>query len=589
MNAPVTDRAPWTLANRRMVAKMLGELCYEQALSAELIGPDRYRVPAGPHRYEFSARLTIWDWLFVEPESVTRDGHPADDAARLLIDIATEADIPPTTLGNLLAETANTLLADMRLLRARDGLTADAMAALPDEHQQALLDGHPKAIANKGRLGWGIDEFDRYAPESRQPVRLRWLAVRRELTVIGEPTDRDWSTLLRDSLGDDETLYRAREAAGVDPASYLLLPVHPWQWQRHIQSHYATELARGEIIDLGVHGDAYLPQISLRTLANANRRDAPHLKLPLTVLNTSCYRGIPGQFTTTGPGLSAWMNTICRGDTTLARRGVAVMQEVAGIHVPHRHHADIDGTPYRYRELLGATWRQSPWSLCAGDERPMLMAALFQTDADGRSIGAALIDASGLGAEDWLARLFDAVVVPLYHLLSRYGIGLVAHGQNIVIAVANAVPRRVLLKDFQGDLRLVDGEFPERSSLPPASAEVLTRLPAHYLIHDLLTGHFVTVLRFLSAQLHAERVIDEADFYRVLARVLRDYQHAHPDLRSRFETFDLFRARIERVCINRVRFRVGYDDSAERPVPIVGGLLDNPLALAERAPLEAAS
>ncbi|MCP5810431.1 IucA/IucC family siderophore biosynthesis protein, partial [Klebsiella pneumoniae] len=67
----------------------------------------------------------------------------------------------------------------------------------------------------------------------------------------------------------------------------------------------------------------------------------------------------------------------------------------------------------------------------------------------------AYIDRSGLDAETWLTQLFRVVVVPLYHLLCRYGVALIAHGQNITLAMKEGVPQRVLLKDFQGDMRLV--------------------------------------------------------------------------------------------------------------------------------------
>ncbi|MBL2646843.1 hypothetical protein ELK48_28855, partial [Klebsiella pneumoniae] len=84
----------------------------------------------------------------------------------------------------------------------------------------------------------------------------------------------------------------------------------------------------------------------------------------------------------------------------------------------------------------------------------------------------AYIDRSGLDAETWLTQLFRVVVVPLYHLLCRYGVALIAHGQNITLAMKEGVPQRVLLKDFQGDMRLVKEEFPEMDSLPQEVRDV---------------------------------------------------------------------------------------------------------------------
>lgn len=584
-----TDLRRWRQANRALIAKCLAELCYEQALTAEAESERCFVVALGNGvRYHFRAMPTVWDWLHIEPETLERgtaDGRePAVDATQLLIDAAPDLELDDCTLGNLLHEIANTLAADTALLAARENLDAEALARLPDQQLQGLLDGHPKAVANKGRIGWGADEYAHFAPESNRTVRLHWLAVDRSLVASGCNDDWPHETLLRESLSEKQyaALMATCRDRNIDTHDYLVLPVHPWQWQRHVRHHYAGEIAAGRIHHLGAWGNHYRPLISLRTLANAERPEALHVKLPLTVLNTSCYRGIPGDYIASGPALSAWLRRLCETDDELMRRGTDVLQEVAGAHVTHRHHAQVAGTPYRYREMLGVTWRQSPVGRCGTDERPMLMAALLQTDAAGDSVAGALIRQSGLSDEAWLAHLFGAVVVPLYHLMCRYGVGLVAHAQNLTLVLHNAVPRRALLKDFQGDLRLVDRAFSEHADLPTDALTVLTRLPPDYLIHDLFTGHFVTVLRYLSACLRADRGLDEMRFYAVLARVLRNYQDAHPELAERFDLFDLFRERIERVCINRVRFRIGYEDNARRPVPMVGGDLNNPIRLAEQ-------
>ncbi|WP_444929896.1 IucA/IucC family protein [Microbulbifer sp. SSSA002] len=585
----------WKQVNQKVLAKSLAELCYEQALSAQQESDQSYRVRLKSGvSYQFNAVLTIWDWLLIDEETIQRhqDGEKrtADDASQFFIDAAEDLKITASTLGNLLHELSNTLAADMALLEKREGCTADDMAKFADEQLQCFLDGHPKAMVNKGRIGWGAQEFRAYGTESAASVRFLWLAVRRELTVNGHSEHWPWQQLLEESLTAEqvqlmEEVCREKEISWQD---FIPLPVHPWQWQHHICQHYALQLTRGDIVLLGEFGDEYLPQVSLRTFSNLSRPQALHVKLPLTVLNTSCYRGIPGKYMQCGPALSQWVQNLCDRDEDLSTRGTGILQEVAGLHVPNPYHEQVQGTPYRYREMLGATWRQSPASHCAAGERHLLMAALLQKDSSGKSIVATLIERSGLSVEKWLEYLFDATVVPLYHLLSRYGIGLVAHSQNLTLVLTEDRVARVLLKDFQGDLRLAQGDFPERSDIPSSALQVLDQLPPNYIIHDLFTGHFVTVLRYLSSQLMLELNFPELKFYSVLAQVLRAYQKMavakNPLMAERFQCFDVFRAHIERVCINRVRLSQGYDDSAERPVPIVGGDLENPLWLSEQKP-----
>lgn len=102
------------------------------------------------------------------------------------------------------------------------------------------------------------------------------------------------------------------------------------------------------------------------------------------------------------------------------------------------------------------------------------------------------------------------------------------------------VPQRVLLKDFQGDMRLVKEEFPEMDSLPQEVRDVTSRLSADYLIHDLQTGHFVTVLRFISP-LMVRLGVPERRFYQLLAAVLSDYMKTSTNVRA-FCAFLTFQA-----------------------------------------------
>ncbi|MCV5591941.1 IucA/IucC family protein, partial [Escherichia coli] len=75
--------------------------------------------------------------------------------------------------------------------------------------------------------------------------------------------------------------------------TWLPLPVHPWQWQQKIATDFIADFAEGRMVSLGEFGDQWLAQQSLRTLTNASRRGGLDIMLPLTIYNTSCYRGIP--------------------------------------------------------------------------------------------------------------------------------------------------------------------------------------------------------------------------------------------------------------------------------------------------------
>ncbi|WP_206377700.1 hypothetical protein [Vibrio celticus] len=46
----------------------------------------------------------------------------------------------------------------------------------------------------------------------------------------------------------------------------------------------------------------------------------------------------------------------------------------------------------------------------------------MQGDLNGKPLIGSLIDASGITIEQWLEKLFSHVVVPLYHLMCKYGV-----------------------------------------------------------------------------------------------------------------------------------------------------------------------
>lgn len=63
-------------------------------------------------------------------------------------------------------------------------------------------------------------------------------------------------------------------------------------------------------------------------------------------------------------------------------------------------------------------------------------------------------------------------------------------------------------------MRLVDEDFPQAQSLPAQVKDVTARLSADYIIHDLQTGNFVTVLRFIS-RLTLQCGVSEIRFYQI--------------------------------------------------------------------------
>ena len=140
--------------------------------------------------------------------------------------------------------------------------------------------------------------------------------------------------------------------------SASVVPVHPWQWANRIQPLFAGDIARGRIRVVGELEGRWLPQQSIRTLADADHPERHHLKVALSILNTSVYRGLPRDRALAAPALSAWLKARVRGDPFL-RSGLIMPGEVASVSVAHRAFELVPDVPYQHTELLGAIWRES--------------------------------------------------------------------------------------------------------------------------------------------------------------------------------------------------------------------------------------
>ncbi|MZG58631.1 IucA/IucC family protein [Photobacterium lucens] len=578
----------WLQANQKMVAKIISEFAYEQAFRFEQDTQGYTLKLANQVSYQFQGSENIWGQVLIEPSSIIRQPQQSISAALLMRDLQSLLNMTDDAFAEHLEDLNATLLGDCKLMQRKEALTARDLALLPCEQQQTYFDGHPKFAFNKGRRGWNSDDLKLYAPESERAFQLGWVAVEHSILQLATNDSVSWQELLNASMNesDRKTMDSIVSSYGVDIADYSYVPVHPWQWTNKLSLLFIREMAEKKLIYLGKFGDQFLPQLSLRTLSNITRPDSYDIKLPLTIMNTSCYRGIPGRYILAGPTASDWIESVFSSDQLLIEKQAEVLQEPAAAFAAQADYQLLAQAPYRYHELLGVIWRESAASKLKQGEQAILMAALMESDNQGNSLIAEYIERSGVSVATWLSKMFDAVVIPYYHLLCKYGVSLIAHGQNVTLILENDLPKRILLKDFQGDMRLVDSDYPEQATLKSSVKGVTVRLEEELIIHDLQTGHFVTTLRFISP-LVAKLGFSESQFYALLGQRIKAYMAQQPDYQHRFKKFDLFKPRILRIGLNLAKFRHSTDASASRMLPDMDDMLDNPLVTALKAEQQA--
>lgn len=595
----------WDRCSADLLAKLIGQLCTEDLLGRSLVASDGTRQrPAdgsGPVpslatnerleldgvRYEFTARRGAFGSYRVEPGSIRRssagilgndESEPAIDPLQFVVDAAGTLGLSGATVAGFIAELTSTLAADVRL--ASSAATNDELLALDHRELEGHLTGHPLLVANKGRLGFSAADSERFAPEARTRMKLTWLAVRRGLAEFRGTPDLSEHEVIRRELGAG-TIDRFRAVladAGYDPDTYVWLPCHPWQLDHVIRTQWAPQLATGQIVVLGESPDDYLPTQSIRTMVNLDRDERLQVKLPLKILNTSVYRGIPEHCSLAAPMTTQWLRGLWQRDEVLGKLGTELLGEVASVTVRHPQLSDAPGVPYQWTETLGCIWRDPVEPRLQPGETVWPLAAVLHVDRDGQPLVADLIARSGVSAEVWIGELLAVLLRPLLHLIHHYGITVNPHGENVlVICGPEGVPARAVLKDLVDDVNVSTESVVARGIEPDSHHRVLPRKPWHVLRQYLVDALLLGVLGPLTDLLDDAGLVEPARLWGRVRGEVEAYAARYAEQAGRMEQTGLLGETFARYPLNGYRLSSGYGDLDTRPPVPVTGRMPNPL------------
>jgi siderophore synthetase component len=531
----------WAVVNQALVRKALSEFTHERILEPVAVG-NEYAVG----RYRFTARhypLNHWDI-----SSVVRDDGSAVDALEFITEFHEQLGIGREMLPVYLEEISSTLASAAYKLSKPDLTAADLVTADFQTIEAAMTEGHPCFVANNGRLGFGLTDYLAYAPETGAGVQLTWIATRRDRTTVACSSSTDFDSVLRSELGA-ETL--ARFAAVADPAEYVYMPVHPWQWDNKTSITFAADIAQRHIVHLGSTDDVYQPQQSIRTFFNRSEPSRCYVKTALSVLNMGFMRGLSPSYMAATPAINDWVHSVVSNDVVLKRYGFTVLREIAAAGYHNRYYENATDKTSPYRKMLSALWRESPVPSLEPGERLATMASLLHVDRHGASVAAALVRASGLAPADWLRAYVDAYLIPLLHSFYAYELVFMPHGENLILVLRDAIPIRVIMKDIAEEIAVL------RPSTPvPAEAErVRADVPDDEKLLSIFTDVFDCIFRFLSPLLDREGLLTPPEFWSVVASSIRDYQAATPELAEAFAKYDIFAPEFALSCLNRLQLR----------------------------------
>jgi 2-[(L-alanin-3-ylcarbamoyl)methyl]-3-(2-aminoethylcarbamoyl)-2-hydroxypropanoate synthase len=588
------EAAAYAAARRRVTRQLLESMLHEGVMEQSCIRTVRLDTTAAGHSealqwslagasedgkqveyrfrgyaaYGFGRVRIVTPVLRVEAGSPDEEGREAVSIPQLLSELlpaellATEGD----RLAHFIKELEHTVRNDSihpeRGSVAAEGHTLPALEALTST-------GHPYHPSYKSRIGFTLQDHAEYAPEFAPSVRLEWVAVHRSYAEAHTLSTLTYESLVEEVLGADgmSKLFDQLRTAGREPEAYVLIPVHPWQWKNVLGYGTGSLQEQGILVPLGPGAESYQPLQSIRTLANVSAPKKPNVKLSMQIMNTSALRIIGPHHIRNASAISEWLHQLWSQDAYLQEQcKVIVLREIAGAALAY------EALPAPQERLLSgsmsAVFRESVEGLLEPGEEAAPYTLVTHTDA---SSGTPAIKpwVEQYGVEPWSRRLLEVTLQPMLQLLYRYGIGLEAHGQNMVLIHRNGWPERIALRDLPGGTRAVtSGDlFPARPKLPELASKagetqhpILTEKPEDvrdYWMDALLHIQLYEVCLFLQERFR----LPEEQFWMFAAQEVQKYQQRFPAQEHIYRLFDLG---AENIAVGQLTARKIWGDGPER-------------------------
>lgn len=548
-----------TAASRRVVRQFVEALLFERLVEFEdiprVLAPvEAENVPSiydrratfclGGQRYSCLLHIGGFGRVRVAAETLKRetDGHTFDVKVKSLVEALEMDDVVRTRLLSELMQTIT--FCEWNAEHLSDKIEDRRLLDFP-ELESSITEGHLYHPCFKARTGFTLSDHRDFGPEVGRLFQLEWLAVQRRSLLGCMPGNLD--EFFAAELGNDEfsQLMRTLTERTDAPEDYALLPIHPWQLAHLRDRGLAQALSSAAMIHLGPFGDAYRATQSLRTLVNVTHPKKGNIKLPLGVVCTSVPRNLRKHFVCTAPALSAWLSTLVADDPFLREnKRVILLREYAGLlYAPPAEEHETWMRPLIEGEL-GVIFRESIVNKVELGERAVPFTALMLVEADGAPF---IIEwLNKYGVEAWVTRLFDVMLVPLWHMLVHHGIAFEAHAQNLILVHRDGWPERIALRDFHEDTEYVP-DYLSRPDLVPNFAlidgyfETVPdddgyRMGAVSDLRDLFMDTvYVFNLAELSFLLALHLGFEETTFWRIARERLDDYERSGVTASARIE------------------------------------------------------
>jgi len=589
---PQSDQAK--RVEQRVIKQLLQALIFEEIIAADHDGEnfivqvqDRQQqavqyIAKGQRQYSYKLVRLARD-----QDVLRQDAEGNLQPARLnqVIDEILRSIADAAKVEDFIFELKRTYIHDLQSQVCFENYALPAIQYAYDILESYLMDGHPYHPCYKSRVGFSLQDNVRYGVEFAQPMALVWLAVHQKLVAENHSSHIETEAFFKEQINAQDLIQfqQQLDKQTQNAAEYVWIPVHPWQWENHLISIFAEEIADQDIIYLGHSQDRYLVQQSLRTVTNLQHPEKPYIKLSMSLTNTSSSRVLAKHTVMNGPIITDWLQRLIDQSETAQQLDFAVLREVYGLSVdftrlPASHAQQTYGT-------IGCLWRESVHQYLREGEDAIPLNGVSHIQKDGQALIAPWLQ--HYGVEQWTRQLLKVVITPLIHLLFAEGIATESHGQNIILVHQQGWPTRVLLKDFHDGVRYSPAHLahpelaPELDQLPPEHAKTNSM---SFILTDDLDGIrdfscaclFFVALTDIAIFLNQTYSVAEQDFWQWAAEVIQEYQQQHPEHQQRYQIFDVFaeKLRIESLTKRRLfgdgRIQIKFVDNPLAPFKAQG-------------------
>ncbi len=337
--------------------------------------------------------------------------------------------------------------------------------------EQSLIFGHPYHPAPKSRQGFSRRDVQDYSPELKVGFPLDYFEVAPEFVHEKTMLPTKASDLIKQQLN---------EKLPTTINSAQMIPVHPWQ-AKWLLKHPAvkTGIKEGSVRYHPAVGENYFPTSSLRTLYHPNN---PYFyKFSLHVRITNCVR--KNAYYELSSALK--VGQILQDERKNFQHRFpyfTILQEPAFITLDLARYCDTAEQSTEIREGFAMILRENVTMHTEPRVTPMVSGALFEKIPNGeapvlqllRKMPESNIRTESALVETWLQSYAEYLIKPVLYAYITCGIVFEPHMQNIVVGIADGLPRQIFLRDFEG-VKLVSDRF-DPSKLKGTDPAVLKSL-----------------------------------------------------------------------------------------------------------------